>query len=43
MLYGEGSLTPASQHDYQTGYIDFWLRFIGVQQVQEPHRRQRLG
>lgn len=32
--YGEGSPTPASVYDYQTGFIDFWLRFIGVQQVE---------
>jgi FMN-dependent NADH-azoreductase len=32
--YAEGSPTPASRFDHQKGYIDFWLRFIGVEQVQ---------
>src|SRR5271156_2184435 len=32
--YAEGSPTPASQFDHQKGYIDFWLKFIGVKQVQ---------
>jgi FMN-dependent NADH-azoreductase len=32
--YAEDSPTPASQFDHQKGYIDFWLRFIGVQEVQ---------
>jgi FMN-dependent NADH-azoreductase len=31
--YMEGSPTPASRFDHQRGYIDFWLRFIGVQEV----------
>jgi FMN-dependent NADH-azoreductase len=29
--YAEDSPTPASQFDHQKGYIDFWLKFIGVQ------------
>src|SRR6059036_2742957 len=32
--YAEGSPTPASRFDHQKGYIDFWLKFIGVKQVQ---------
>ncbi len=32
--YPESSPTPASEFDYQTGYIDFWLKFIGVQEVE---------
>jgi FMN-dependent NADH-azoreductase len=32
--YAEGSPTPASLFDHQKGYIDFWLKFIGVEQVQ---------
>ena len=32
--YAEGSPTPASKFDHQKGYIDFWLKFIGVKQVQ---------
>ena len=32
--YAEDSPTPASRFDHQKGYIDFWLKFIGVQQVQ---------
>ena len=32
--YVEGSATPASAFDHQQPYIDFWLRFIGVQDVQ---------
>src|SRR6201993_1478860 len=32
--YAEDSPTPASVFDHQTGYIDFWLKFIGVKQVQ---------
>src|SRR3984893_8336740 len=32
--YAEGSPTPASQFDHQKGYNDFWLKFIGVEQVQ---------
>lgn len=31
--YAEGSVTPASTYDFQTGFIDFWLKFIGVQDV----------
>jgi FMN-dependent NADH-azoreductase len=31
--YAEGSPTPASRFDYQKGYIDFWLKFIGVKKV----------
>ena len=31
--YGAGSPTPASVYDYQTAYIDFWLRFIGAGEV----------
>ncbi|MGI4855284.1 MAG: FMN-dependent NADH-azoreductase [Janthinobacterium lividum] len=31
--YAEGSVTPASTYDYQTGFIDFWLKFIGVEEV----------
>src|SRR6202163_4178034 len=31
--YAEGSPTPASLFDHQKGYIDFWLRFIGVKEV----------
>jgi Flavodoxin-like fold len=32
--YGEGSPTPTSRFDPQKGYIDFWLKFIGVKQVE---------
>jgi FMN-dependent NADH-azoreductase len=32
--YAEDSPTPASRFDHQKGYIDFWLKFIGVEQVQ---------
>jgi FMN-dependent NADH-azoreductase len=32
--YAEDSPTPASRFDHQKGYIDFWLKFIGVKQVQ---------
>jgi FMN-dependent NADH-azoreductase len=32
--YAEDSPTPASRFDHQQGYIDFWLKFIGVKQVQ---------
>ena len=32
--YSEGSPTLPSRFDHQTGYIDFWLRFIGVKEVQ---------
>jgi FMN-dependent NADH-azoreductase len=31
--YAEDSPTPASRFDHQKGYIDFWLKFIGVKQV----------
>lgn len=31
--YAANGPTPASVYDYQTGYIDFWLRFIGVQEI----------
>ena len=31
--YAEDSPTPASQFDHQKGYIDFWLKFIGVNEV----------
>jgi FMN-dependent NADH-azoreductase len=31
--YAEDSPTPASRFDHQKGYIDFWLRFIGVKEV----------
>jgi len=31
--YAEHSPTPASLFDHQKGYIDFWLRFIGVENV----------
>ena len=30
--YAEDSPTPASLFDHQKGYIDFWLKFIGVKQ-----------
>ena len=32
--YAEDSPTPASRFDHQKGYIDFWLKFIGVRKVQ---------
>jgi FMN-dependent NADH-azoreductase len=32
--YAEGSPTPASRFDHQKAYIDFWLKFVGVEQVQ---------
>src|SRR6202051_4031347 len=32
--YSENSPTPPSRFDHQTAYINFWLRFIGVQQVE---------
>ena len=32
--YAEDSPTPASRFDHQKGYIEFWLKFIGVEQVQ---------
>jgi FMN-dependent NADH-azoreductase len=31
--YAEDSPTPASRLDHQKGYIDFWLKFIGVKEV----------
>src|SRR5277367_1372228 len=31
--YAEDSPSPASWFDHQTGYIDFWLKFIGVKEV----------
>ena len=31
--YAEDSPTPASQFDHQKRYIDFWLKFIGVNAV----------
>lgn len=31
--YAEDSPTPASQFDHQKAYIDFWLKFIGIQEV----------
>src|SRR5437588_4106409 len=31
--YAEDSPTPASRFDHQKGYIDFWLKFIGVKDV----------
>ena len=31
--YAEDSPTPASQFDHQKGYINFWLKFIGVKEV----------
>jgi FMN-dependent NADH-azoreductase len=31
--YAEDSPTPASRFDHQKGYIDFWLKLIGVEQV----------
>ena len=33
--YAEGSPTPASRFDHQTPFIDFWLDFIGVKEVQK--------
>ena len=32
--YAEDSPTPASWFDHQKCYIDFWLKFIGVKEVQ---------
>jgi FMN-dependent NADH-azoreductase len=32
--YAEDSPTPASRFDHQKEYIDFWLKFIGVKEVQ---------
>jgi FMN-dependent NADH-azoreductase len=31
--YAEDAPTPASGFDHQKGYIDFWLKFIGVKEV----------
>ena len=31
--YAEDSPSPASRFDHQKGYIDFWLKFIGVKEV----------
>lgn len=31
--YTEDSVTPASRFDHQTGFVDFWLKFIGVQEI----------
>jgi FMN-dependent NADH-azoreductase len=31
--YAKDSPTPASGFDHQKGYIDFWLKFIGVEEV----------
>ena len=31
--YAENSLTPAARFDHQKGYIDFWLKYIGVKEV----------
>jgi FMN-dependent NADH-azoreductase len=31
--YAEDSPTPASRFDHQRGYIEFWLKFIGVTEV----------
>src|SRR3984893_1121986 len=31
--YAEDSPTPAARLDHQKGYIDFWLKFIGVKEV----------
>jgi FMN-dependent NADH-azoreductase len=31
--YAEDSPTAASQFDHQRGYIDFWLKFIGIKEV----------
>ncbi len=31
--YAEESVTPTSHFDHQTGFIDFWLKFIGVKEV----------
>ena len=31
--YAEDSPTPASLFDHQKGYFEFWLPFIGVQEV----------
>jgi FMN-dependent NADH-azoreductase len=34
--YAEDSPTPGSRFDHQKGYIDFWLRFIGVKKIHTP-------
>jgi FMN-dependent NADH-azoreductase len=47
--YSEDSPTPASRFDHQKEYVDFWLKFIGVKEVQTlvvegttwPGREQR--
>ena len=31
--FAEDSPTPASRFDHQKGYIDFWLKIIGVKEV----------
>src|SRR5712671_1562215 len=31
--YAEDSPSPASRFDHQQGYIDFWLKFIGIKEV----------
>ena len=31
--YAETSATPLSSFNYQSAYIEFWLRFVGVQEV----------
>ena len=31
--YAENSATPASRFDHQTGFIDFWLDFVGVKEI----------
>ena len=31
--YAEDSPTPASRFDHQKGYMDFWLKVIGVKEV----------
>ena len=31
--FAEDSPTPSSRFDHQKGYIDFWLKFIGVKEV----------
>src|SRR3989449_873676 len=31
--YAEDSPTPASRFDHQKGYIEFWLKFLGVKEV----------
>ena len=32
-VFTEDSPTPACRFDHQKGYIDFWLKFIGVKEV----------